>query len=389
MKRVIIDTASRLERMPPGLLAFERQESRLVFRPVLRMIDLATISSHTPHTTAEPADSWFTPADKGTLTSAREMLAAWIEQRFTTAVHPVHGIFLARTVDDLLLALTMSLLEAGDLAMLPELAEPSIRQAIVMADAQPSYYGLDSRDQWSVDLTSLQGRIGQAVRLFFACSPHHPTGRTLGRTEWEEIGACAEKRNWAIVHDARWSNPGANDDYGFWQLPQAEHRGVMLLDLARQFGLPDGTLACMVGHAQILHAVKLYAQVVPLWPSQGSLLALQQRLALPHGTERHPQRSVRAAAAEIEELLKENQLRDETTGDPPWRWVRLPQSADAVATARTLFRRQRILVIPGTPFGERGAHYLRLSLSADADDYREARQRLARRRFRRGSSERA
>ena len=61
----------------------------------------------------------------------------------------------------------------------------------------------------------------------------------------------------------------------------------------------------------------------------------------------------------------------------PFLWVRIPERKQSVSYSTALLRRKRILTLPGTAFGETGDGYLRLSLTASIDDYKEAGERMS------------
>jgi len=61
----------------------------------------------------------------------------------------------------------------------------------------------------------------------------------------------------------------------------------------------------------------------------------------------------------------------------PFIWVKIPERKNAATYAATLQRRRKILTLPGTAFGEIGEGYIRLSLTAGPENYKEAVQRLS------------
>ena len=83
-------------------------------------------------------------------------------------------------------------------------------------------------------------------------------------------------------------------------------------------------------------------------------------------------RDVRRSAAAAEGFMQSLSL--SVSGSPavPFLWARLPERRSSVRMARLLLRRSRILVAPGTAFGEVGQGYLRFSLTADPALYQQA-----------------
>ena len=60
----------------------------------------------------------------------------------------------------------------------------------------------------------------------------------------------------------------------------------------------------------------------------------------------------------------------------PYIWARIDRRAGATSLASILFRRGRVLVVPGTSFGDTGEGYIRLALTSPAEQFTEARKRL-------------
>jgi len=86
------------------------------------------------------------------------------------------------------------------------------------------------------------------------------------------------------------------------------------------------------------------------------------------------------AASRAEAIKLADLLNLEPTGSDtaPFLWTRIERRRQAVAVAWQLYRRGRMLVIPGIAFGNAGEGFLRFSLTASADNYVDACERVKR-----------
>lgn len=380
LKRVVIEKATRLYQLPPGLLAFARLDSRTPLFRRAAVIDLATINPFFRSSGNRTDTNWSIAANPELLDTAKQTVGSWIASSFGISIDERRELFLARSVDELLLSLSLSLVEPGDPVILPELAEPIYRQAVTLSGGHPILYGIRKRTDWSIDLTPVSGRAGQTARAIIVASPHHPTGRICSDAEWQQIDELSEKRNWAIIHDARWEQSSRPAEKRFWSLPHVMRRGLALYDASALFGLPENSLAFAAGHRQLIAGLKQLASVLPSIPSAGVARELIETDFDALASKRaayHAQIEANRVAAHT--LLAASELSHDTAQTPPWLWVRLSGQQDAIAAARMLYRRKRILIVPGSAFGEAGEGYLRMSLTAAADAYQLAQNRLSRR----------
>ncbi|MCX6834527.1 MAG: hypothetical protein NTW07_05230, partial [candidate division Zixibacteria bacterium] len=82
------------------------------------------------------------------------------------------------------------------------------------------------------------------------------------------------------------------------------------------------------------------------------------------------------AASEATTLL--DLLHLERAGKPsvPYEWAKLERRTPSTNLTRTLLRRFKIAVAPGLSFGENGEGFVRLSLLAGPEAFREAARRI-------------
>jgi aspartate/methionine/tyrosine aminotransferase len=84
--------------------------------------------------------------------------------------------------------------------------------------------------------------------------------------------------------------------------------------------------------------------------------------------------------AEAEAIKLTDMLSLEKAGfdSTPFLWAKISGRKHSRTQASVLYRRSRILVAPGTSFGENGEGFLRFSLTAAPEDYAAACERVKR-----------
>ncbi len=126
-------------------------------------------------------------------------------------------------------------------------------------------------------------------------------------------------------------------------------------------------------------AASLTPAFIPAYYADIVLQYLRRPSATPHKTVRQQfqKNSVEASA-----LCDALNLEISGSSNIPFIWARIQRRRNSLNAARLLLRRSRILIAPGSSFGEHGQGYLRFSLTASVEDYRNALARLKRSPFR-------
>ncbi|MBD3404058.1 aminotransferase class I/II-fold pyridoxal phosphate-dependent enzyme [candidate division GN15 bacterium] len=380
--KVVLEKANRLYQLPPGLLSFMRAEERRGLLKRDDLVDLAAFNWPVPIPEGTLDGDALTPANRDELAALREEIAGWMQTRHGCRVLPDKEIFVGGSITSLLTMLGLAFLDHGDIAFVPELAVPSYRQAITSAGAEPAAYPMSAKTDWLPDFERLGTRVGRVARLAFVNSPHNPTGAELSEQAMANLIWTASREHILVVNDAAYQSIAKRRPVSLLAASGGSKVGVELYSFAYTFGLPRLPYGFVVGNREAISTLKQAARLMPTTIPTGYCNWIIAAIrAFPNEALRNLQQQLARTADRASTLLQQLSLEGTTSGTTPYLWARVPERRNAAAFARQLYRRHRILTIPGTDFGDSGEGYLRLTLSCGEAAYDEAIVRVKKKRL--------
>ncbi|MCK4606284.1 MAG: aminotransferase class I/II-fold pyridoxal phosphate-dependent enzyme [candidate division Zixibacteria bacterium] len=381
VKKVIIEKANRLYQPPPDIQSFVRPGGR---RPLTRragVCDLATFRWPVDSNTAKRTQAaQFPPASKESLSRLKQELALWYAAAHRVRLNPTREIHIGGPITTLVFNLALAFIDNGDIAFVPDLGLPLYRKVITACGGEPVGYSLQRRDDWRPGFERVGTRLGRVAKMLFLNSPHNPTGATLTEKELTDLVWLAGRENIMIANDAAYQTVSEHRAVSLLTTTGGKKVGVEVGSFSYHFGLPALPFGFVVGNAEMIAGLQLASQFTPAFiPEAWIEMALEALRQYPNEGIRTARRRVgqsRAEATKIMELLALEKTGQDTV---PFVWAKIERRGQATGEAGRLYRRGRILVMPGTAFGESGEGYLRFSLTAPPESYRDACDRLKRR----------
>lgn len=385
VKKVIIDKADRLYQMPLDILSFVPSERLLRKKPEL--IDLASFRWPLKFPSAEQLPTTeLAPAPRERIDELKEAIAAWMSAHHQIRLNPAKEIFVGGGISQTAFALGLATIDSGDAAFVPDLGLPLYRKVVIACGGDPIGYPVSSRNDWRPDFEKIKSRIGRVSRLLFLNTPHNPTGFELSEKDLAALILLASRENIIVVNDAAYQSMSARLPVSLLSVEGARKVAVELYSFSYNFGLPPLPFGFAVGNREVVSglqsAYSLMRRTIPEYLVDLALRAIRQ---FPNPQLKSMRLAFNETSAEALELLRLLNL--EVTGSPsvPYLWARIEHRPRSATLVRLLYRRNRILVVPGNSFGENGQGFVRLSLTAGSKAFSEAIGRIRNRSpFRRG-----
>ena len=130
-----------------------------------------------------------------------EAIAAWFEQRFGVQLTPEQDILpLLGSKEGLAYAAT-SVLNAGDIALVPDPYYPVYVSGTTSVGAEPYLLPLREENQYFPDLEHIPADILKRARLLWLNYPNNPTAACADWSFFERAVEFARRNDIVIVHD--------------------------------------------------------------------------------------------------------------------------------------------------------------------------------------------
>ena len=383
VKKIVLEKANRLYQLPPELLTFVPSDQR---RRLLRradMVDLATFGWPVAFADFDRSSSLsLQPINDNRIDELKEAIAAWVSAQHGTRIVADKEVFVGGSISTLLHTLSLAFIDHGDLAFVPDLGLPAYRRAVVASGGEPVTYTISAKSGWQPEFDRITTRLGRVARILFLNSPHNPTGAELSQQEMENLVWNASRENLLVVNDAAYQSIPDRPPVSLLSVAGGKKVGVELYSFSYQFGLPWLPFGFVVGNREVIAALELSSRLCPAALPAGFADMIFDAIRKYPSTRLRDVRQYLSRTADSAGRLAE-QLGLSKTGyrTTPYLWYQIESRRQSVAFARQLFRKYRLLVVPGSDFGESGEGFVRLSLTAGEKAFADAAERLKKRRL--------
>ncbi len=279
--------------------------------------------------------------------------------------------------------LMWTLVQPGDVALVPEPSYPIHMYAPLMAGAQVQTVRITEGPGFLADIKEAFLRTLPRPRVILVSFPHNPTTTVVDLSFFEELVAFAREHGCMLVHDFAYADLHF-DDYvppSMLQVPGAKEVGVELYTLTKSHSMAGWRVGFALGNPEMIAALaklKSYLDYGTFQPIQiASIIALNEGDAFVD--------EIRDRYRERRDVLVDGLARCGWPIDPPkgtmFAWAPIPEAfreMGSMAFSMHLLREGGVAVSPGVGFGYTGEGYVRFALVENRHRIRQAIQGIKR-----------
>lgn len=278
-----------------------------------------------------------------------------------------------------ILHVTLAFVNPGDAVLVPNPGYPTYTSLSNLLGARIVNYDLVEDNGWQPDFDQLESMDLTGVKLMWTNYPNMPTGGRAQRETYERLVRFAREHDIIVVNDNPYSfilNEG--EKLSILQIPGAKDHCIEFNSMSKSHNMPGWRVGMLATNSEFISWIlKVKSNI-----DSGTFRALQLAAAQAYAnTEQwHTEANIatyarrRAMAQEIMDTLH-------CSYDPNqvgmFLWGRIPDSYDDVEelTERVLHE-ARVFITPGFIFGSNGKRFIRISLCAKDEKFREAVERI-------------
>lgn len=280
----------------------------------------------------------------------------------------------------------LSLLNDGDVVLVPDPGYPIFAIGPELAGAELAYYELLKENDYLPDLEAL-GKVhgihgtGKRAKMMIVSYPLNPICKAAPDSFYEKLIPWARENEILIVHDNAYSDIIYDGRVGrsILSFTGAKEVAVEFYSLSKSYNYTGARMGFLVGNEGVVQNFKkLRSQI-----DYGTFLPVQYgAIAALTG----PDDMVRAQCAEYER--RRNALCDgftslgwpfERSQGTMFAWAEIPGrfAGDDVAFVMELLEKTGVLCTPGSSFGELGKGHVRFALVLSVEEIGEALEKVA------------
>jgi LL-diaminopimelate aminotransferase len=309
-----------------------------------------------------------------------EAVAAWYQRRYGVTLDPATQITSVLGSQEGLSHIGLSILDEGDVVLLPEPCYPVFADGAALAGAELHYMPLLEENDYLIDLDAIPEDLARRAKLMIVSYPNNPTCALAPDSFYDDLIEFAKKYQIIVIHDNAYSElvyDGATCG-SFLSHPGAMEVGVEFNSLSKTYGLAGARVGFCIGNPEVVGNLRTLKSNLDF----GIFLPIQKAAIAAISGDQSCVEDVRKAYTQrrdylVEELGKLGWEIEKPKGTM-FVWAKIPKtwkSSEEFCIA--LLERAGVSVTPGSAFGALGEGYVRFALVRTEEEMRRAFDRIA------------
>ena len=308
----------------------------------------------------------------------RKAMAGFYKRWYDVDLDPAKEILPLIGSKEGILHVTLAFVNPGDEVLVPNPGYPTYTSLSKILGAKIVNYNLREENGWQPDFDELERMDLSKVKLMWTNYPNMPTGAPARMETYERLVQFAREHQIVVVNDNPYSFILNENPLSLLQVPGAKDCCIEFNSMSKSHNMPGWRVGLCATNAQFIQWILKVQSNIESGTFRGIQLAAAE--AYRNSIEWHHEYNYetyarrRRYAEEIMDVLG-------CTYDPQqvgmFLWGRIPSIYNNVEelTERVLHE-ARVFITPGFIFGSNGERYIRISLCAKEEKFREALLRI-------------
>jgi len=308
----------------------------------------------------------------------RKAFADWYMKYFRVKLDPSTEILPLMGSKEGIMHISMAFVNPGDEVLVPNPGYPTYSSVTNLVGGKIRSYDLDEKSGWFPNINALEKEDLRNVKLMWTNYPHMPTGTKGSPALFRQLVSFSRDHNILVCNDNPYSFILNNEYLSLLSVDGAMETTLELNSLSKSHNMAGWRIGMVAGNSDyIKNILKVKSNM-----DSGMFLPLQLAAAEALGnpeswydTVNKVYKERRKTAESIMELLRCKFSREQTG---LFVWGCLPdETVSCEEFVEEILNKAHVFITPGFIFGSMGERYIRISLCADNERLKEARERIA------------
>ena len=305
-------------------------------------------------------------------------MADWYKRWYDVDLDPATEIQPLIGSKEGILHVTLAFVNPGDQVLVPNPGYPTYTSLSRILGAEIVNYDLKEENGWMPDFDELERMDLSRVKLMWVNYPNMPTGANATMELYEKLVDFARRHNIVIVNDNPYSLILNKKPLSILNVPGAKECCIEFNSMSKSHNMPGWRVGMLATNSEFISWIlKVKSNI-----DSGTFRALQLAAAKAYDNtdEWHTMANIqtyanrRAMAREIMDTLHCSYDMNQVG---MFLWGRIPDSyANVEELTERVLHEARVFITPGFIFGSNGERYLRISLCAKDEKFKEAVARI-------------
>ncbi|WP_282941572.1 pyridoxal phosphate-dependent aminotransferase [Paenibacillus sp. RC67] len=278
-----------------------------------------------------------------------------------------------------LVEISQCLLNPGDVCLVPDPGYPDYWSGVALSGARMSFMPLRESNAFLPDYSSIPADDLNKAKLMFINYPNNPTAVNAPASFYEETIRFAAKNGIVVASDFAYGALGFDGQkpVSFLQLPGAKEVGVEFYTLSKTYNMAGWRVGFALGNKEIVRMINLIQDHYYCSLFGGIQEAAAAALTGPQDCVSDLLAMYQGRRDALYSALDKIGWKATRSQGSFFTWLPVPKGHTSVSLADLLLEEAKIVVAPGTGFGESGEGYVRLGLLTSEARLQEAIERVA------------
>lgn len=312
--------------------------------------------------------------------SLRKEISAYLKRKYSTLYDPDTEIIVTVGASEGIDLALKTVIEPGDEVIIPEPSFVAYRGCVSSSGGTPVSLPLREKNKFKLIPKELDEAINKKTKAVIIPFPNNPTGSVMTGDELGELVKVLEKHDIIIISDEIYSEL----TYGFefrslGTFPSIRDRLVLVNGFSKSHAMTGWRLGYVCADSRLLsHMFKVHQYALMCAPTSAQYAGIE---------------ALRNCDDEVRLMVEEYDRRrrfilDGVRGmglkcfEPQGAFYIFPNITSTGLTSdefcEGLLKEEKVLVVPGTAFGESGEGFVRATYASSMDNIKEALERMKR-----------
>jgi len=307
----------------------------------------------------------------------RKALAEWYRKYFHIDLNPDNEVLPLMGSKEGIMHISMAFVNAGDEVLIPDPGYPTYSSVTNLVGGVVRKYNLQEEHGWLPDLEALEKSDLSRVKMMWINYPHMPTGTRGSVALFEKLVAFSRKHNILLCNDNPYSFILNNDYHSILEVDGARDTALELNSLSKSHNMAGWRIGVVAGHSDYIKEVlKVKSNM-----DSGMFLPVQMAAVEALNNPQSWYDTVNAVYLQrrktVEEIMDILDCRYDKKQVGLFLWGRIPENIGSCESfIEEILNKAHVFITPGFIFGDNGARYIRISLCANEDRLKEAKERI-------------
>jgi LL-diaminopimelate aminotransferase len=305
-------------------------------------------------------------------------MADWYKSRFSVELDPDTEVLPLLGSKEGIAHIPLAFINPGDEVLIPNPGYPPYNSGSVFAGAKVHLMPLAAENNFLPDLDAIDKKVAERCKLMHINYPNNPTGAVCDKAFYEKVVSFAKEHNIIVCSDAAYTEMSFDGFVppSFLEVDGSRDIGIEFHSLSKTFNMTGWRVGMAVGNEKVLAGLAKVKSNI----DSGIFTAVQIASieAMKHAEK---------VKKELNEIYtKRRDILVDGLNEAGWKinkplatfyiWAPVFGKYDSATLAKALLEEADIVATPGSGFGQHGEGYVRMALTRDEAQLKEAVSRI-------------